>query len=217
MSMFVLVPGAWHGSWAWERVVPLLAEAGREVFTVDLEVDAGLREHARAVADVLGTVGDADTVLVGHSYAGLVVREAADMVPERVGRVVLVDGWAGPDGADLLSLAGAGFASAMAGLTGGDGFIAAPPPQAFGVTDPADAAWLGARLGPQKARSFSEPTVLSGAVDAVPGTGVFCRPETYPFADMAKACGYDVVGVDAAHDVMLTDPVVLAEVLLRLG
>ena len=24
MSHFVLVPGAWHGAWAWERVVPLL-------------------------------------------------------------------------------------------------------------------------------------------------------------------------------------------------
>src|SRR5438270_610225 len=32
----VLVHGAWHGSWCWETVLPLLAEQGLDVRTVDL-------------------------------------------------------------------------------------------------------------------------------------------------------------------------------------
>ncbi len=36
MSTFVLVHGAWHGGWCWEKVVPLLEKAGHEVVVVDL-------------------------------------------------------------------------------------------------------------------------------------------------------------------------------------
>lgn len=215
MTTFILVPGAWHGPWAWERVAPLLASTGARVVVPDLAVEGGLHDHSRTVAGVLAEAGGPDTVLVGHSYAGLVVREAADAAPERVGRVVLVDGWAGPNGASLCSLAGAGFAAALVGLTSG-GLIPAPPPGVFGVEDPADAAWLGVRLRPQAERSFTEATRLSGAVDGIVGTAICCRPSTYPFAELAKACGYDVVGLEGAHDVMLTDPVALAEALLRL-
>ena len=36
MASFVLVHGAWGGSWAWERVTPLLEAAGHRVDAVDL-------------------------------------------------------------------------------------------------------------------------------------------------------------------------------------
>ena len=31
MSTFVLVHGAWHGAWCWDKVVPLLERAGHRV------------------------------------------------------------------------------------------------------------------------------------------------------------------------------------------
>ena len=36
MSIFVLVHGAWHGEWCWDRIVPLLQDAGHRVLTFDL-------------------------------------------------------------------------------------------------------------------------------------------------------------------------------------
>ena len=36
MSTYVLVHGAWHGSWCWEKVVPLLEQAGHQVEALDL-------------------------------------------------------------------------------------------------------------------------------------------------------------------------------------
>ena len=36
MSRYVLVHGAWHGSWCWEKVVPLLRQAGHQVESLDL-------------------------------------------------------------------------------------------------------------------------------------------------------------------------------------
>jgi hypothetical protein len=36
MSIIVLIPGAWHGAWCWERMTPSLATAGHKVLTPEL-------------------------------------------------------------------------------------------------------------------------------------------------------------------------------------
>jgi hypothetical protein len=92
-------------------------------------------------------------------------------------------------------------------------------PSAFGVTDPDDANWLSQRLLPQPLRTFTEVTRLTGAVDQIPGTAIYCRPQVYPFEQLAKEIGYRTVVIDGPHDVMLTRPHELAALLLdvRLG
>jgi hypothetical protein len=128
-----------------------------------------------------------------------------------------VDGWAGPDGASMFSLAPDAFVNAVrtAAETLGDGCrIPAPPPAAFGIVDTANAAWLAARLVPQPLRTFTEPTRLSEAVDRIPGTAIYCKPQTYPFDRFGQAIGYRTRALDGPHDVMLTDPKPLARILL---
>ena len=36
MSTYILVHGAWAGGWCWDKVVPLLKQAGHQVETLDL-------------------------------------------------------------------------------------------------------------------------------------------------------------------------------------
>ena len=83
MAQFVLIHGAWHGAWCWRRVLPLLREAGHEAHAITL-TGVGERAHLLApgvglkthVQDAIGVVlGEelTDAVLVGHSYAGLVI------------------------------------------------------------------------------------------------------------------------------------------------
>ncbi|GAA2780787.1 alpha/beta fold hydrolase [Kitasatospora paracochleata] len=220
MTTFVLVHGAWHGPWAWDRVVPALHAAGARTLLPDLSApgDHGLHDHAATVAAAVDAVPEDDElVLVGHSYAGLVVRQAADARPRSVDHVVLLDGWAGPDGSSLFGLAPDAFATAVraAAAAVGDGrLIPAPPPAAFGITDPGDAAWLAQRLVPQPLRTFAEPTRLGRAVARIPGTAVHCRPPTYPFEQFGAGVGYRTLPLDGPHDVMLTDPERLARTLL---
>jgi pimeloyl-ACP methyl ester carboxylesterase len=219
MTTFVLVHGAWHGAWAWDRVGALLERAGADAVAPDLRLDseAGFHTHVDqvvAVIDALAT--DRDLVLVGHSYAGLVVRQAADRRPERVEHVVLVDGWAGANGSSMFTLAPEWFVTAMRSSAAKTALIPAPSPANFGINDLADSGWLQRRLRPQPLRSFTEPACLSGAVDQIPGTGIWCRPQVFPFAQFAEELGYRTVAVDGPHDVMLTHPRRLADLLLSI-
>ena len=75
----VLVHGAWHGAWCWERVVPLLDAAGVATVAVDLpsvsSPTATLRDDAECVRAAIDAIGG-DAVLAGHSYGGAVISEA---------------------------------------------------------------------------------------------------------------------------------------------
>lgn len=75
MSSFVLVHGAGHGAWCWERTERDLAAAGHQSTALDLPL-TGLTDDAAAVRKCLDAVTE-PAILVGHSYGGLVISEAA--------------------------------------------------------------------------------------------------------------------------------------------
>ena len=78
----VLVHGAWHGAWCFDRVIPLLEEAGVPALAVDLPGHGGdegpftdLHGDAAYVWATLDGI-DGEVVLLGHSYSGAVITEA---------------------------------------------------------------------------------------------------------------------------------------------
>ena len=101
MSAFVLVHGAWHGSWCWKRVRRALQARGHEVFTPTLtgvadrlhllspQVD--LETHITDVTNLIRWEELADVVLCGHSYGGCVISGVADRVSDRIGALVYLD------------------------------------------------------------------------------------------------------------------------------
>lgn len=112
MTTYVLVGGAWLGGWCWQHVARRLRDKGHDVYPATL-TGLGERVHlASARIDLETHITDVvnliefedlhDVVLLGHSYAGLVVTGAADRVPERISRLVYLDTGPLPDGAVLI-------------------------------------------------------------------------------------------------------------------
>jgi pimeloyl-ACP methyl ester carboxylesterase len=78
-SELLLVHGAWHGAWAFDELGSRLDEAGLRWRAVNLP-SAGSTADLAADADVVRQAlaeRAVPTVLVGHSYGGLVISEAA--------------------------------------------------------------------------------------------------------------------------------------------
>src|SRR5947199_7272840 len=98
---FVLVHGGRHGGWCWRPVAALLRAAGHEVYTPTLtglgerahllSPQISLDTHVRDVVAVFEFEDIRDAVLVGHSYAGMVVSGAMELIAERVRSLVLLD------------------------------------------------------------------------------------------------------------------------------
>jgi pimeloyl-ACP methyl ester carboxylesterase len=101
MTTFVLIHGAWHGAWCWHKTTPLLEAAGHRVIAPDLpsmgkDVTPAsvitLDYWSRFVADLIARESD-PVVLVGHSRGGIVISQAAELVPGRIHRLVYLAGF----------------------------------------------------------------------------------------------------------------------------
>src|SRR5688500_9043034 len=113
MTDLVLVPGAQLRARAWDEAQPHPAPARRAVPPATLSGLAQKRDLPCAeisqvshVADILAAVehqGVRDVVLVGHSYAGIPVGQAAARLQERIVRVVYVDANIPHDGQSMIS------------------------------------------------------------------------------------------------------------------
>jgi pimeloyl-ACP methyl ester carboxylesterase len=224
VSTFVLVHGAWHGGWCWRDVVTELSAAGHVVLA---PTSSGLAER-RAVADaatlslhvdeVAGLLQFADlreVVLVGHSYAGLVIAGAAARAHARIARLVFLDAFVADDGQCLMDLLRPGVRKSWEAATE-NGLIAPPAPELLGVPD--RDGWLADRLTGQPLRTWTEPLAAS-FTPPLPRQYVRCTqgPLARSFSHFAvrlrDTAGWDVVDFDAPHDAMLTHPTDLAALL----
>jgi pimeloyl-ACP methyl ester carboxylesterase len=108
MAKYVLVGGAWLGGWCWQPIARRLREEGHDAYPVTLtglgervhlaspEVD--LETHITDVVNLIEFEDIHDVVLLGHSYAAIVVTGAADRIPERISQVVYLDAGPFPSG-----------------------------------------------------------------------------------------------------------------------
>jgi pimeloyl-ACP methyl ester carboxylesterase len=167
-----------------------------------------------------------DVVLVGHSFGGAPVTGVADRVPGRVRHLVYLDAVVLEDGQSALGLVPPELAAARvraAEETSGGLTLPVPPPGAFGVTEPADVAWLGRRLTPHPLRTYTDRLRLAGPVgNGRPRAYVACTSPAYPplAAVRDRVRGWEGWGwaeLAASHDAMVTAHGKLNELLLRIG
>lgn len=233
LSTFVLVHGAWHGGWCWDRVVPHLRAAGHEVHTPTLtglserahllSPLVGLDTHIEDVVRLIDTLGLTGVTLVGHSYAGQVITGVADRRPDAVARRIYLDAFVGEDGETARELLPERVAKHWAESAAERGFgwlVPVRPLEVLGVTEPADLEWLSPKLTPHPWKTYTDPLRLTGAAARVPAAFIECVSWMRVFqghADRARERGWPVLDLDTGHEAMVTAPAELAKLLLELA
>ena len=112
LKTIVLIHGAWSDASSWDAVIPLLKKQGNEVITVNLighgkdtTSFAGItfRTYVDQVKAAIGS--RSGVVLVGHSFAGLVISQVAEEIPVQISELIYLAAALPHDGESLLSLA----------------------------------------------------------------------------------------------------------------
>jgi len=235
MSTFVLVHGAWQSSGTWDLLVPMLEKHGHVVITPilsglgtdqsHLSPDITLRHHVENVSHVLS--GLTEVVLVGHSYAGMIISGVVEDNPSRVQRLVFLDAFIPEDGQSVLDLLppeiGVHFRDIAQKqgdgwrLPGGEGQL-----DLWGL-EPGEARdFVRARLCDFSLRCFEEPVHLPDNIKArIPSSFVACVADRYParalfkpFIGKARASGWQVSEVNTGHDCHVERPAEVANILL---
>jgi pimeloyl-ACP methyl ester carboxylesterase len=231
--VFVLVHGAWHGAWCWRHVRARLSDKGYAVFTPTLtglgerahllSPEVGIETFIADVAAVLEMEELADVVLVGHSFGANAISGVADRMPERIRRLIYLDGLVLQSGErpfDLIPPETVEARRKAAREEGGGIALPAPAPELFGVTRPADIAWLARRLTPHPVKSYEDRLTLRRELGAgLPKTYIRCTDPAFPsLRDTAervrRMAGWDFREIATGHDAMVTAPEETVELLL---
>ncbi|MGW6289358.1 alpha/beta fold hydrolase [Streptomyces sp. NPDC055107] len=227
MTQFVLVAGAWLGSWAWRDVEPGLRAAGHGVHPLTLsgladkqEAAAGQQTHVQDIVDEVERLGLRDVVLVGHSYAGIPVGQAAERIGDRLASVVFVYPSVPADGESFVSGRPDGRAAVEAAIAANGGFW--PPPAAADCADQGLSEEQLARFldgaSPHPGATLTDPAVLTRPLGLLPATYITClldRPEPSPeVAELLAGERWRLVTMDTGHWPMFSQPAELARILL---
>jgi len=228
------VHGAWHGGWCWRRVGDRLQKAGHRVFAPtltgvgerrhQLTAEVDLETHIRDILGVLEAEELESVVLVGHSYAGLVISGVAARAKERIRQLVYQDALLAEDGQSWAEAFPPDIAEARrkgATITNGVKTIPAPDPEIYGFADPADTAWVRRRMTPHPYASFEQKSCLNGLLgNGLPRLYIDCTAP--PIAALATIKDryrgrpeWPFVELKTGHDAMVSAPEEVARLLLQ--
>ena len=226
--LVVLVHGAWHGAWCWAAVQARLDARGIASLAIDLPGHGAstlpltdLHGDAQHVADVIDHWGR-DVVLVGHSYGGAVITEAA----VRTGRgrhLVYLAAFAPNQGEGIMGVLGSlprhdvALGAAMQMRDDGSSVLDADlaVPALYGACSREVASAAIVRLSPQPMVTFGQP-VTGDPRSSIDSTYVVCtldqaiHPE-HQWA-MSERCG-TVLTLETDHSPFASTPDATADLI----
>jgi pimeloyl-ACP methyl ester carboxylesterase len=228
MATFVLIHGSYQGGWIWKSVAARLRAAGHEVYAPTLD---GCAERASQVRAGIDTESQADeiaqllfyedlenVVLVGTSSGGMVLCRVAELIPDRIGRLVFVDALALLNGEKIRDIVTRSTAQAS-GLTAGPTREDAAN-RLFADLDPAQKEWALARYTQHPIACYEQGVKLD-KFWSMPWEAsiIWCKRAPNPgeahqrrTAEKLSAKFYEL---DTGHYPMLSMPAELTEMILR--
>lgn len=233
-KQFILIHGAWHGGWCWEKVAAKLETAGHGVqaptmpghHPEDDRKKICLEDYIhRIVSTVENTAGP--VVLVGHSSAGFLIQCAAARVPEKIDHLIFNNAFILPQASCQFDLVPPDVAQGMMGAAAASPDNCVPVMEEFVrhalMPDAPEAVQdeLIACLVPQPLALFTTPVELSGFERGTfPKTFLFCnQDQSLPegaYLGMAKTLGnIQIIELDLGHEGLFTHPEQVAAGLLQ--
>jgi pimeloyl-ACP methyl ester carboxylesterase len=221
---FVLVHGAWHGAWCWQRLGEVLDERGLTWVAPDLPSSSGTDTALDMTSDVNElrrfSHGRGPVVLVAHSYAGAVVAEAAPKLDDVAGIIYLAAlvPRLGQSASDVTREYGLRSALDATIRRDDEGFLHLDPQPAalalYGDCDEATRQWAINKVSTQTLASFRTPRTSENI--AVASTYVICARDQALLPEVqdqvAQRCD-DIVEIDSDHSPFLSQPEALADLL----
>jgi pimeloyl-ACP methyl ester carboxylesterase len=238
VSTYVLVHGSWHGAWCWEKVVPLLEQAGHNVVAPDLPGlgqdqtppgDVTLDSWTDFLCDMLDEQ-DEPVMLVGHSRGGLNITQAAERRPDGIKRLVYLCAFLPRDGESVLGLISSEPDNQILPnlLPSDDATAASFRKDAlaevfFNDCSDEDVEWAVSKVTPEPLAPASSPVATSDAnFGRVPRSYIEClQDHAVPPAlqkRMYEASPCDpVITMNSSHSPFISQPAELAGHLLSLA
>lgn len=222
---YVIVHGAWGGSWAFKKTDSLMTEKGAIVYRPSLtgqgervhlaSLEVGLNTHINDVVNMILFEDLHDIILVGHSYGGMVITGVADRVPERINKLIYLDAFVPEHGESVVSMQGARADWVMKMASNGYLVPAWVKP---GQAPPKDV--------PHPLKTFTDTIALTNAKRlSLPVTyiltvvkGVDASTDDFALqAERARKKGWPVVQMEADHNPQWSAVEELVDLLLRVG
>jgi pimeloyl-ACP methyl ester carboxylesterase len=201
---------------------PTLTGLGERAHLLSREVN--LSTHIQDVVALLEAEELGDVVLVGHSYGGIVITGVAARAKGRLRQLVYLDSAIVEDGASwseigLPQIVAERRKQAQESSSG----VSLPVPDAkvFGLTEPADIAWVQRRLTPHPFGGFDEKMRWGGPIgNGLPKVYVDCTDPAYAGLAAVKERyrgkpGWPFVALKTGHDAMVSAPEETARLLLE--
>jgi pimeloyl-ACP methyl ester carboxylesterase len=232
MAHFLLIHGAWHGAWCWDRTAAALRAAGHDVTAIDLPshgddptpaAEVTLDSYVECIGNALASI-DGQAVVVGHSMGGIAITAAAEAFPEKIAKLVYLTAFLPTNGESLLSLEGRNPRPAVppalvisengATATLSDDLLV---PLFFHDCTAADQQMAVGKLTAQSLAPLSTELVLTAErFGSIPRSYIECTDDRAISIelqrDMYTASGVDtVLSLDASHSPFLSMPQALAD------
>ena len=236
----VLIHGAWHGGWCFNKLKVAIEARGIVAVAPDLPGHGsdsgalgGLAVDAQRVREVVAGI-DGRVVLVGHSYGGLVISEAASdpATAAKIEWLVYLCAIVTAPGVSFFelpadqsrSLLGPLIRASDDGLSTIDTSDPAAAKAAFYADCPDDdVAFAAANLSPQPMGNLATP-ISGDPLATIPATYVRCTEDlAIPIevqdamitSAASKAISFDTITLVSSHSPFFSMPDVLADELVR--
>jgi pimeloyl-ACP methyl ester carboxylesterase len=236
MTDFVLVHGAWHGAWCWKQVLAPLRAAGHRGFAPTLggvgerahqgSDDITLSSHLDDVLAVIEAEELDGAILVGHSYAGMVITgvafRLAAKAPGRLAALVYLDAVVPRPGESWSSTHPAETQRQRRDEIARTGVIAPADPALFGL-EGAARDWVARHMTPQPGAVYDAPLHFDAQrLSALRRVFIDCTEPALPTIAASRSRvraepGWEVLELATGHDAMVSAPDAVARALAALA